>query len=315
MLPDPALQPAYSKVVWLYVYRDFSNSESDLAAERISLRFGLTSWPQLLLVHPETLHVIGGSGRTVASFQSAVDRATKQVQPTKSLAAAEAIDRADARAIEIEKNPTVELARESLADSDIVVRVRALNVLAEQAPDVVATEAKQLLAVRNDPFRYKVCQVLAKSANGKTANGKSADGKSAVDALEELVKRPTNSRNPNVLRINAVGALGACGDKGSVEVIAPFASSGEFLNGLTGTSVNALVAIAERDQPAQKAVRDILIRSYPEPPADATAIQARYCVSLAKRVHTALERLSGTKVDFPDEYNRATRRELMGKWQ
>jgi hypothetical protein len=46
LLPDVALKPTYSNVFWLYVYRDFSNSVEDRAAERTSLRFGLISWPE-----------------------------------------------------------------------------------------------------------------------------------------------------------------------------------------------------------------------------------------------------------------------------
>ncbi|MEO1998167.1 MAG: hypothetical protein ABGZ17_23230, partial [Planctomycetaceae bacterium] len=32
LLPDVALKPAYSRVVWLYVFRDFSKSAADRAA-------------------------------------------------------------------------------------------------------------------------------------------------------------------------------------------------------------------------------------------------------------------------------------------
>ena len=250
LLPNVALKPAYSSAVWLYVFRDFTNSEADRAAERISLRFGLTSWPQHLLVDPDSLRVVGNTGRSVQSFLKAVDRAATGVKPTRSLKSADRVALAEARAIELEKNPTVSLARKHLIDSDIVVRFRALSVLAAKAPRDVAAQAQELLAVPNDPFRYEVCQVLAKTGNVE-----------AADALAEIVKRPTNSRNPNVLRINAVKALGACGDEKAVAVISRFASSGEFLNGLTGVSVGALAAIAQRKPAAKKAVQNVLKRS------------------------------------------------------
>ena len=160
LLPDVALKPAYSKVVWLYVYRDFSESVADRAAERISLRFGLTSWPQHLLVDPDSMHVLGNTGRSASSFLPAVERASARVKPSASLKAADRLQQADARAIELEKNPTVDLARKYLTDSDIVVRFRALNTLAEKEPKAVAAQALQLLAVPNDPFRYTVCKVL-----------------------------------------------------------------------------------------------------------------------------------------------------------
>jgi hypothetical protein len=59
----------------------------------------------------------------------------------------------DARARELEMNPAVELASLRLADNDIVVRYRALRILAEKAPQVVAGQAVELLAVPNDLLR------------------------------------------------------------------------------------------------------------------------------------------------------------------
>lgn len=303
LLPDVALEPAYSKVVWLYVFRDFSESPADRAAERISLRFGLTSWPQHLLVDPESLQVLGNTGRSVPGFLSAVDDASAQVTPSPSLDAADRVRDADGRAIELEDNPTADLAREALDDSDIVVQFRALNVLIEAEPEVVAARAPQLLLVQNDSFRYAVCGVLAETGNVE-----------AADALEEILIQPTNSRNPNSLRISAVRALGTCGDEDSVDAIAPFASSGEFLNTLTGVSVSALAAIAARESGAKEAVQDVLIRSYPQPSDTATAIQQRYCLGLARAVHAALEQITGEEVMFPEEYNSATRADLIESW-
>jgi len=303
LLPDVALKPAYSRVVWLYVFRDFSKSAADRAAERIALRFGLTSWPQHLLVDPDSLRVVGDTGRTSQRFLSAVDRAASRVKPSRSLMSAERVQRADARAMELEKNRNVALAGEYLADADIVVRFRALETLAEKQPKAVAAQALQLLRVPNDPFRYEVCKVLAKTGDS-----------AAADALQQIVKQPANSRNPNVLRMRAVTALAACGDQDSVAVIAPFASSGQFLNSLTATSVSALAAIADRRPAAKNAVRDVLKRSYPQPPAKPTAVQQRYCLSLAKKVHAALQQVTGRQVAFPAEYNRSTRGMLIQSW-
>lgn len=303
LLPDVALKPAYSRVVWLYVFRDFSKSDADRAAERVALRFGLTSWPQHLLVDPDSLRVVGDTGRTSQRFLAAVDRAASRVKPSRSLKSAERVQQADTRAMELEKNRNVALAGKYLADADIVVRFRALETLAEKQPNIVAAQALQLLRVPNDPFRYEVCKVLAKTGDS-----------AAADALQQIVKQPANSRNPNVLRMRAVTALAACGDEDSVNVIAPFASSGQFLNSLTGTSVTALAAIADRRPAAKKAVRDVLKRSYPQPPANPNAVQQRYCLSLAKKVHAALQQITGRQVGFPAEYNRSTRAMLIQSW-
>ena len=303
LLPKAELKPAYEQVVWLYVFRDFSNSQSDRAAERIALRFGLTSWPQHLLVDPRTLRVIGDTGRSLNSFRRAVARAAKQVSPTRSPKAADLVKAADARAIALEEKGTVALARESLRDEDIVVRFRALSVLAEKEPNVISENASTLLDVANDPFRYEVCKVLAKTGN-----------REARTALEALVRLPRNSRNPNVLRMNAVKALAACGNADSVKVIAPHAASGQYLNGLTGVSVDALAAIAERETEAASAVRDVLVRALPVPPTKPTATQKRYCERLAKRVHGALEKLTGKEVAFPSVYDRAARQKLRNEF-
>jgi hypothetical protein len=304
LLPDAALEPAYDRVVWLYVFRDFSESIADRAAERISLRFGLTSWPQHLLVDPETLEVIGDTGRAVTSFLPAVDRAASRVTPSASLAAADRVRQADARAIELEKNPTADLVRESLGDPDIVVRFRALKLLVQTEPETVASRAPELLRVPNDPFRYAVCEVLAESP--------SAD---AVGVLHEIVAQPEHSRNPNVLRIRAVSALAACGDAKSVTVIAPFAGSGDYRNGLTGIAISALVTIAERKPAAEAAVCDVLKQSFPQPPDDSSASEQRPCAALAKRVHEALQRVTGEQVRFPAAFNTQTRETLIEKWR
>ncbi len=300
LLPKAELKPAYEQAVWLYVFRDFSNSAADRAAERIALRFGLTSWPQHLLVDPQTLRVIGNTGRSVRTFLPAIARARKRVRPTRSPKAADDVQAADKRAIELEQRGTVTLATEALRDDDIVVRFRALSIVAEKQPDVVSENASTLLAVPNDPFRYEVCKVLAKTGNSE-----------ARPALEALVRNPKQSRNPNVLRINAVQALAACGNADSVKVIAPHAASGEYLNSLTGISVDALAKIAKRETQAAASVRDVLFRAFPNPPTRPTATQQRYSTSLAKRVHAALQQLTGKNVAFPKTYDRAARQKLI----
>jgi len=294
LLPNPQLKDAYEKIVWVYVYRDFSKSKADRAAERISLRFGVTSWPQLFLADPATMKILAHTGRKVKSFNGAVERT--MVKPARTLAAAERVAAAEKRAILLENKPSVGAAKKHIDDEDIVVRTRALEILAAKKPALVVARAQELLAVPNDPFRYAVCQVLAKAADPKAAR-----------ALEALVRDPKPSLNPNVLRIRAVQALATCGNAESVAVIAPHASSGVYFNGLTGVSVDALAAIAKRDRGARKAVDRVLRASYPPPPKDANDKRAmRACVALAKRVHTA----RGAKISFPKVYDAESRESL-----
>ena len=301
MLPSAGLKPAYDKVVWLYVFRDFSKSEADLKAERISLRFGLTSWPQLLLVDPESLRVLRHTGRSVESFLAAVDSA--RVKTSASSTAVDRVKQADARAIQLESDPSIALAKQYLEDEDIVVRYRALSTLAAQDPESVAARAELLLQVRNDPFRYDVCKVLAKNGNA-----------AANSALESLVRQPAHSNNPNVLRSRAVEALAACGDAESVDAIRPFAK-GSYLNMLTRTAVDSLAAIAGRHPETRDRVRQILVEAYPTPPPAPSQTHSRYCLHLARRVHSTLEKITGESKAFPDVYDSAAREKLVRSWQ
>jgi hypothetical protein len=297
LLPSPDLKPAYEKVVWLYVYRDFSKSPEDLAAERVSLRLGMTAYPQHLLLDPSSLEILGDTGRSVASFLGAVDRAKAQ----RGEGAAKRIREAEERALALEKSGAVAAARKALADDDIVVRYRAIQILAEKEPKAVAADAEALLATPNDPFRFEVCRALKKAADGQAAR-----------VLERVLAEPGRSLNPNVLRIEAAGALGACGDTSSVKALAPFASSGEWRNGLTGVAVDAIAAIAKREKGARGAAKEALLAAYPAPTTDAN--EARGTEALAKRVHAALEAVTGKKIDFPKDYDGKARDRLRKAW-
>lgn len=294
LLPNPALKAVYDDAVWVYVYRDFTRKGLDHHAERISLRFGVTSWPQLFLADPHTLAILAHTGRTKESFLAAVGRT--KVKRTRSRAAVEAMQAAEKRADEFEKRASVKLAKERIDDPDIVVRQLALGVLANKAPKTIVARAGELLAVPNDPFRYEVCRVLKEAADPDAAL-----------ALAAVAKTPRDSLNPNVLRIRAVQALAACGDARAVPVIAEFARTGAYFNGLTGISVDALAAIAKRHRRARPAVRTALQSAYPPPaPAD-DARATRACVALAKRIHRAL----GETGPFPTVYDEKARRRLM----
>jgi hypothetical protein len=260
----------------------------------------MTSYPQHFLVHPGTLETLADTGRSVESLLAAFRRAGT-VTPER-YGAAERVEQADERAIALEERPTVKTARAGLDDRDIVVRYRALAFLAKEDPKFVAARAKDLLAVPNDPFRFEACAVLKKAADP-----------AAKDALESLVREPKESRNPNVLRIRAVEALATCGDAGSVEVVAPFAKSGEFLNGLTRISVETLAALAARVKGARAPAAAALRESFPKPPADASARRA--CAALAKAVHEALEKVTGRRVPFPETWDEASRESLLRAWK
>ncbi len=294
MLPDPALRAVYGKATWLYVYRDFSGSESDRRAERVLLRLGVSSWPQHFLVDPTTWETLADTGRSKESFLRAFEQA--RVAGRGAPDAHRRLRDAEARAIALEEGGSVALAQKGIDDEDIVVRNRALAILAKRDVKSIAKRALRLLEVENDPFRYEVCRILKEQADPDSAS-----------ALCGIVREPKGSRNPNVLRIRAVEALGTCGTADSVEAIAPFAASGEYFNGLTGISIDALVAIAARHPKTKGAVRATLKRGYPVPPADGEARAMAACTALARKIHAAL----GEKGAFPDPYDGRAREKLM----
>ena len=287
LLPREELKPAWSQAVWLYVYRDFSGSGSDLRAEDVALRLGMTSYPQHFLVDPESLEELADTTRAVDSFLAAFART--KVRKARDGAAADRIAKADALAERIRKSGDVAAARKGIEDPDTLVRCRSAEVLLAKDPGSLAPRAAELLAVPNDPLRYLVCQALVKAPDPR-----------AAPALEETVRTPSGTRNPNVLRMRAVEALGACGDAGSVECLAPHAAAG-WRNGLTRTAVKALATLGTRVKSARPAVRDALAAAYPEPEEEDQA--ARAVLALAKEIHDVLGELTGRKVPFPKTWD------------
>ncbi|MBI3272714.1 MAG: HEAT repeat domain-containing protein [Planctomycetes bacterium] len=308
MLPDKALAPAYNRVIWVWVYRDFKKSPEDRAAERVELRFGVTAYPMHFLVDPGTLEELADTGREVKGFLQAVERA--KPRPAAAGVAARMVEKvraAEARARELEERPTVELARERLGDDDVVVRLRALEVLQEVAPAVVAERAVELLAVSNDAFRFEVCRALRKAGSAQ-----------AAPALRALLEHPPGeSRNPNALRCEAATALGSCGDEEAVGWLGPFALKRDYLNALTSNAVGAVVEIAVRCRGARAAACEVLLQAFPAPPKadDPYAKTTRgHCERLARLVHDGLGQLTGRKVDFPAAYDEASLGRLRDAW-
>jgi len=299
LLPNPALKPAYDKAVWLYVYRDFSSSADDSAAERICLRLGMTSYPQTLLIDPSTLARLGDTGRTVETFLPAVNAV--HVKKSASLECVKAVAAADERAKALQSAPSPAAALKALDDADIVVRYIALGILAEKDPGKLVARAGELLAVPHDPFRYEVCRVLAKAGDVK-----------AAPALESLLRDAPDSLNPNVVRIEAARALAGAGSADSIQALRPFAASGDYRNGLTLASIDAISAIAARDKLAKPRAREALLEAYPEPAQEES--ERTMCVALAKQVHAALGDLTGKKVKFPERYDEAARAKLIEQW-
>jgi hypothetical protein len=302
LLSAPELAADYASVVWLYLFQDFTHSAADRAAERVAIRFGISSWPQHFLVDPFTLAKVADTGRSLPSFRAAVQRA--QITAGPCTPSADELATADALAASLETSSDVKKAKELILHPDRVVAFRALQVVVAKAPKELVATSSSLLAVPNDQIRGLVCDVLAEHGDVE-----------ARDALHGIVRDPGPSENPNVLRIRAVKALGRCGDASSLAVIAPFATSGAYRNGLTATAVQAIAAIAERAKESKAEAVAVLAKGYPAVPAGAdAAAELRMCEALAKHVHETLQKLAAKKVRFPDAYTAAAREKLMASW-
>ncbi len=91
VLTQADLEPAYQTAVWLWVWRDLSGSESDKAAERVALRFGIEIYPEHVLVDPASLAEIarlaGDMKDVLKAFQDAVSKIKKPADSVKALSA------------------------------------------------------------------------------------------------------------------------------------------------------------------------------------------------------------------------------------
>lgn len=309
LLPNEALKPLYEKLVWVYVYNDFTKSEADLAAYRIRLRFGVSSWPTLILVDPHSMKVVGEPGRTVEPFLATVERVKLTKPDAKTTkASVKSLAEAEKKAAGLQAKPTVEDARKALADEDIVVRTVAVEYLSEHSPEALIPDAPKLLAVANDQFRAALCSAIARLPEKATITPE------LRKAVEDHAREPKDSRNPNVQRIGAMDALGRIGNKGSLEVMRKFAQEGAVNNGLTGATIRAIGAIGARDKDAKPLAIEILVNSFP--PATAAdpkqqEFHTRMARGVAETVHKQLKALTELSVEMPAEYNEGARKKLV----
>jgi hypothetical protein len=280
VLPSPGLKPGYGAVSWLFNTRDFSGSPKDKAAELVELRFGVSSYPQLLLVHPETLTVITSMGRTERELLRSF--AESKIEVGNAKLASERLMKAEAAVASLVKENSAASAKKALLDrnADIVVQFVALEILAEESPQDVVGSASTLLQVPHDQFRNLTCNTLAKVGDPK-----------AEGPLAKLLADPGKSLNPNVVRIHAAKALARCGTKDSVAALVPFASTGAYNNSLTFVSLDALAEIAARDNKAAVEVKKVLL-AIPKPPASADPRELARSKALTERIQAHLNKLN-----------------------
>ncbi len=289
LFSDPILNETYGKLSWLWVEQTHGNYGKNNEDTRTWLRFGVTAYPQILLVNPTSLEILKVVGRTPNEFIFDVKNVNVTVdsvdEPLSRLREAEK------RARALQSQATTAFAKKCFADEDIVVRMLALRVLAKKDPNLVLDNAKELVQTPHDPFRFEVCALLAKYGSSRDV----------TQELEFLFQKPDNSLNPNLLRTHVVSALGTCGTSESLQVLAPQAANGDYRNVLTGACVEAIGRIAKRLPSARAEAVKILLMAFPQPTED------RLCKQLAIQVHQSLVIITGLNVPMPESYNEQSR--------
>ena len=354
------MQAHYDAVTWLFVSRNFKDDLKDREAARTHDRFGVTSWPQLVLFDPRDDRVLAEMPRgfepwvrELQPFRGAVpalpaaDLATLQaLEQARALAAtdrAAAIERLQKLAAQDDpvgaslaarellrtlrgdertlpqrlQDPDVReraLALEAVADlgskadaelvrlggerlfdgkEHIVVRLRALAVVAKNAPQQVAAHASELLTVPNDAFRNLVLTQVAAVPQPALA-----------PRLSELFAGAgtrIDSRNPNVLRAYVAKCLPGSGDATAIAAVAPLLREASVNNGTTGTVIKALGELARRlDAGDRQRAIALLLEGVPPAVADGADVAAqRRALARVKDLHLALATASGAELPAP----------------
>ncbi|MCA8952535.1 MAG: hypothetical protein KDE27_23690 [Planctomycetes bacterium] len=195
-------------------------------------------------------------------------------------------------------------------DEHLVVRLRALRLVAANEPEFVAEHAEKLLEVDSDPFRFIVLTALATSSTpGLTP---------VLLRLFEGAGDAVPSRNPNVLRIHVARCLGASGDERAIAPLAAVARAADLRNGLTGASVDALGAIAERGPASlRQRVIGILVESLPAAADESdNAVEKwreRATVGACRRIHAVLEKIAASVPALPNGWTAIDRERFVAE--
>ena len=80
VLPSEDLAPYHERVVWVYACRNWRGDELDLLAARSHDRFGVTSWPHLVVIDPRDDAVLAEVGRSVGALPDQRDRPADALQ-------------------------------------------------------------------------------------------------------------------------------------------------------------------------------------------------------------------------------------------
>ncbi len=311
MLPNPDLQPWYDRVVWLFVSRNFKSDDKDIEALRTHERFGISSWPQMIVFDPIDDRVILDPPRDLAGFVRAFERSVAHTKERAPRAGVTPVHRAlrdpgdrdtrpwlkrladqnpIARAVALEEligaedlpAATLDQVQAILAraDEDVVVYLRALRVCVKRRPVAVLARACELLAIDNDPLRYEVLELVRAHPDPALAP--------VLNRLFVEAGQGVASRNPNVLRMRIAPCLGAAGNAASIDAMAPLAREANWRNGTTGVVLQALAELGARLRASRPRVEAVLLESFPPAVAVTDPQATRASLALAQKVVDAL---------------------------
>ncbi len=276
---------------------------ADLEALRVHDRFGISSWPQMVVCDPRDGGIIGMPERSVASVTTLFDRACVSVAGTAKNTVPgreRLVPELEATLLQVERATAPEtvlsgrrarLLERLIRDDrgDIVVRLRALQILVLTHPETVRRLAPALLLVPNDPFRYAVLGLLQNRPDPALEPDLIRLFRGAGEEIQSL--------NPNVLRINTVRALGSGGGEEAIAAFAAVLSDPDPRNYLHRLLVETLGEIGARGVPEQRRrVRDVLLTAVPAPiPGEGDeqlrVTEERLALAMVRSVHAALSRL------------------------
>lgn len=188
-----------------------------------------------------------------------------------------------------------ERIRELLLDPDehLVVRLRALAIVARDEPELVRDHAADLLAIENDNFRFQVLQTLSQHPDPELVP--------LLVAMFEGAGTKVRSGNPNVLRIHIARCLGAAGDPRGLPPLQSIAEAADPRNGLTHVGLKALGTLGrDGDRRLREQVVDILRGALPPAIEDADPSLGEHAERrLLGVVRSLREALDGNVITVP----------------
>ncbi len=306
MLPHEDLKDSYEKVVWIYVCRTWRDDESDREAARTHDRFGVTSWPHLFLIDPNDDRILARLGRSVDALKKGFEG--RDVKGDEQAIAA--FEEQHTRLLELEeqlrdKRKVKPKKLNQLAANpyeDIVIRIRCVQYMAEEAPQELVDGAEGFLEAPSDTIRFAVLKALESHERTDLAP--------ILAKLFAGAGKDVPSGNPNVLRGWAAKCMVKSGDAACIDALAAFSKQMNPYNGTSRSVAHALGAIASRvkDDDKTRALR-ALLDGLPAAVAEDDQRKARAAVSLVQSIQVSLMEGSARKrlPDPPDGWTEEQR--------